>query len=68
MSDWKSIYKDKARHRASIVRDVLADKGLEPILLNKQDSSLHIGYFEVLVAPDHAPKAVKLINEEIRFE
>lgn len=68
MHNWKSIYEDKLEYRASIVRDVLSDRGMNPVLLNKQDSSHHFGHFEVLVAPDHILKAIKIINDEIRFE
>lgn len=68
MYDWQSVFKDKLEHRAAIVRDVLTDNQLSAVLISKQDSAYLLGYFEVLVSPDHVLKAIKIINEEIRFE
>ena len=68
MHNWKSVYEDKLEYRATIVRDVLTDRGLDPVLLNKQDSAYNFGYFEVLVSPDNILRAIKIINDEIKFE
>mgnify|MGYP000162127974 CR=1 FL=1 len=68
MDNWKSVYEDKLEYRATIVRDVLTDRGMDPVLMSKQDSAYNFGYYEVLVAPDHILRAIKIINDEIKFE
>lgn len=68
MRDWQKVYLDQQEYRAEIVRSILDDYEMNPVLLNKKDSAYQFGHFEVLVAPQHVIKALKIINEEIRFE
>ena len=68
MSGWQKVFKGRQEHRASIVRDVLVDKGIEAVILNKKDSMVGIGYFEVQVSPDDVILAIKIIQEDINFE
>lgn len=68
MSDWQKVYQDNQEYRAEIVRAVLEDQNLQPVLVNKKDSNYPIGHFEVQVARQHVMKALKIINEEIKFE
>lgn len=65
MSKWQVIYKTPQLHKAEIVKAILFDRGLSPILLDKQDSNYKIGYFEVVVAPDEVLKAIKIVENEI---
>lgn len=68
MSKWQVIYKSKLLHKAEIVKAVLMEKGLRPIIIDKQDSLYKIGYFEVMVVPDEVIRALKLIEDEIKFD
>lgn len=68
MSDWQSVFRDSHEYRAEIVKAVLEDYEMSPVVLNKKDSAYQLGTFEVLVAPEHVLKALKIINDEIRFE
>lgn len=68
MSDWQTVYRNQQGYRAEIVRAILEDNDMNPVLLDKKDSAYGLGHFEVLVAPDHVIKALKIINEEIKFE
>lgn len=68
MSSWQSIYRDQLQYRAEIVRAVLDEYEMNPVLLSKMDHAHHIGYYEVHVAPDHVLRAIKIINDEIQFE
>jgi len=68
MRNWQSVYRDKLQYRAEIVKAVLDDYEMNPVVLSKQDSAYQFGHFEVLVAPDHVIKALKIINDEIQFE
>ncbi len=68
MRDWQSVYRDQLQYRAEIVKAVLQDYDMNPVLLSKMDSSHYIGHYEVHVAPDHVMRAIKIINDEIQFE
>lgn len=68
MRDWQKVYHDNHQYRAEIVKAILEDHEMNPVLLNKKDSAYQFGYFEVHVAPEHVIKALKIINEEIKFE
>lgn len=68
MRDWQKVYQDNLEYRAEIVKAVLEDNEMNPVLLSKKDSTYLFGHFEVHVAPEHVIKALKIINEEIKFE
>lgn len=68
MSDWQRVYQDASEQRAEIVRAILEDMDMNPVLLNKQDSAYRFGSFEVMVSSDYVLKALKVINDEIKFE
>ncbi len=68
MANWQAVYKDGSDHRVTIVRDVLVDRDLDAIILNKKDSHHGFGYLEVQVPADHVILALKIIEEEIHFE
>lgn len=68
MRDWQKVYQDSLQYRAEIVKAVLEDNELNPVLLSKKDSAYQFGHYEVMVAPEHVIKALKIINEEIKFE
>lgn len=68
MSKWQKVFSDKQEYRAEIVRAVLEDKGLNPVLISKQDSSIHNwGYFEVHVEPTNVLSALQIIKDDIKF-
>ena len=68
MSKWQTVYKSRLLHKAEIVKGVLNEKDLNPIIIDKQDSAIKIGYFEVLANPEEVLKAIKIIENEINFE
>ena len=68
MNNWQRVYKDRQEHRASIVRDVLTDREIEAVMVNKKDSMYGFGYFEVQVPADDVILAIKIIEENINFE
>lgn len=66
MSNWKKVYSSEFGHRAKIVNDILEEAGLNPVMLNKRDSSYNnFGNYEVKVNPDHILLALKIITDEI---
>jgi len=64
---WQKVYTDPLLHKAEIVKAVLEDHNLNPVMVNKQDSNYKFGYFEIYVIPDEVIKAIKLIEDEISF-
>ena len=68
MSNWVSVYTTQASHRAEIVKAVLEEEGLNPVIINKKDSSYKFGYYEVLVVEEESVEAANLIRDEIEFE
>ncbi|MBV6640495.1 MAG: DUF2007 domain-containing protein [Cyclobacteriaceae bacterium] len=67
MVEWQKVYQDPQQYRAEIVKAILEDHDLAPVLVDKKDSAYQFGHFEVHVAADHVIRALKIINEEIRF-
>lgn len=67
MDKWQRVYSDPSMHKAEIVKAVLEEHDLKPVLINKQDSSYKFGNYEIYVNPDEVIRAIKLINDEIRF-
>ena len=66
MTRWKRVYRTKDRIRAEIVKDVLEDKGITAVMINKQDSSyVVLGEFEIHVQQDEIMEALKIINDDI---
>ncbi|MEO9872904.1 putative signal transducing protein [Ekhidna sp.] len=68
MHDWQSVFKDDREYRALIVKDVLEDLDMHPVIVNKKVSAYGFGNFEIFVAPDQVIRAIKVIKEEIKFE
>ena len=68
MNNWQSVYKDEREHRAEIVKAVLEDYQLNPVIINKKVSAYGFGNYEILVSPEHVIRAIKIIKEDINFE
>jgi len=70
MKDWSTVYKTPTATRAAIVRGILEENGIEVVIMNKKDSTLHLdhGQLEVLVPCDVVLRAIKIINDEIAFK
>lgn len=68
MSKWQVVYKSSLRYKTEIVKGLLVEKGLNPLIIDKQDSAYKIGYFEVLVIPEEVISAIKIIENEIDIE
>lgn len=67
MSSWQTVFQSKDAHRAEIVKDILISNGMEAVVLNLKDSAYHLGSLDVRVKPDYVLRAIKLIEEEIKF-
>ncbi len=68
MNNWQAVFKDERLHRAEIVKAVLDDNEMHPVIVNKKVSQYGFGNYEVQVAPDFVIRAMKIIKEDIKFE
>lgn len=69
MTRWKSIYRTKDRIKAEIVKDVLEDRDITAIIVNKQDSAyVVLGELEIHVPLEEVMEALKIINDDIDFK
>lgn len=57
------LYASDKLYQAELVRDLLAENGIESELLNKIDSLFLIGEAEVYVDPEDEERAKHLISE-----
>lgn len=70
-SKWQKVYSTDLKYRAEIVRAVLEDRGMHPVIVDKQDTTYQIanwGPVELYVAPENVLRAMKIIRDDIRFE
>jgi hypothetical protein len=69
MNNWVIVYESTQEHKVEIVKDVLFDRGLEPVIVNKKDTAYNIfGQYEVHVAPEHAVRAIRVVENDIKFK
>lgn len=68
MSKWQVVFQSRLLHKAEIVKGILEEYDMNPVIVEKQDSMVKIGNFEVLVNPDEVIKALKIIENEIKFD
>ena len=70
MKDWTVVYNSQINSRTEIVKGVLTDRGIDAVIVNKKDSTLHLdhGQIEVLVQQSSVLEAMKIINDEITFD
>ena len=69
MNNWSVVFESKHLHKVEIVKDVLFDRDLEPVIVNKKDTAYNIfGQYEVHVASEHAVRAIRIIENDIKFE
>jgi membrane protease YdiL (CAAX protease family) len=67
--DWQKVYSTNQIHRAEIVKSVLNDHLMNPVLINKKDSSYHnFGEIEIHVSTEHSMRARQIIENDINFE
>jgi len=69
MNNWTSIFESKHEYKAEIVKDVLADKGYDTVILNKKDTAYNIfGQYEVHVATEDVVRALRIVENDINFK
>lgn len=67
MNDWIAVFETSQLYQAEMVKDILADNGVETVVLNQQDSSYKFGDIRVMVREEVKEQAVEIIKS-IRCE
>jgi hypothetical protein len=67
MKDWEIVYRAESSVRAEIVRSVLELNGIDAVVVDKKDRNYHLGFCEVLVRRQDILRALKIIDDDIRF-
>jgi hypothetical protein len=57
------IYTTKKSYQADLLKQILAEEGINSFVLNKMDSSYLFGDIEMYVAPDDVIRAKALIRK-----
>lgn len=66
--NWVKIYSNAYLYKVTIAQSVLAEQGIESVILNKQDTAYGMfGSIELYANKENAMRAVNLIKE-IKFE
>ncbi|SMG21472.1 Putative signal transducing protein [Marivirga sericea] len=68
MKNWKTVFKTEKLYQAQIVKDYLQDKEFHAIIVDKKDSAYQLGFYEIVVTVEEVMRAIKLIEDEIKFE
>ena len=62
--NWERVYSSTFEHKVGIVKAVLADNGIEAVVVNKKDSFYLFGEIELHVQAENVIKAIKIIEKE----
>ena len=60
---WILVHSTNKKYLAEMIRQMLADNGIESFILNKKDTNYHFGDIEVYTLPDNIMKAKLLIDK-----
>lgn len=62
MNQWISIYETDLEFKAEMVKDILANNGIESVLLSHKGSAFRLGEIRVMVAPEDSEKAEEIVK------
>ena len=69
MEGWTKVYHSTEEYQAVIVKDLLEEGGLHPVIINQKDSEFPIlGETKVFIAPEEEAQAKALIASRINTE
>lgn len=69
MTKWQKVFSAEQAYKAEIVKDVLENHGMRPVLISKKDSNYsNFGLNEVHVSSDEVIKALKIIENDVNFK
>ncbi len=61
--NWVKVYASAQRHLVEIAKAILAEEGIESVVLNNQDSAyITFGYIELYANKENALRASNILN------
>lgn len=66
--DWKKVYTGSNFYKIELIRQVLEDRDIHAVILNKQDSSYKFGQIELYVHESNVEGAKEIIEEMSEIE
>jgi len=61
--DWAFVYSSSQLYQAELLKHILEDNQITPVIMNKQDSFYNFGSIEIYVKPSDVVKAKHLISK-----
>lgn len=69
MKGWQKVFDTDQAYHADIVKAVLEDNNINPVVINKRDSSLNnFGQYEIYVASEDVFNALQILKNDIDFK
>ncbi len=68
VEDWKLIYRSTEEYKAEIIKQLLTDNGLHPVLLDHKDSEFGLGEAEIYISPLELVEAKRVMEENENLE
>ncbi len=59
---WIKVYESDEEYQAVLIRELLENHGLHPVLMDKKDDEFRIGHAEVYVSNEEIDKAREVIE------
>ena len=63
IEDWIVVYKADEEYQAEVVKHLLENAGLHPVLVDKKDDEFRIGTAMVYVAPEEVERAKEVLAD-----
>ena len=60
---WNKIYSSDHRYQAALIKELLEEYNLHPVVLDRKDQEFLVGEAEVYVAPEETEKALQVIRD-----
>lgn len=68
INGWVRVQTTPIPYRAEMIRDILAESGIEAVVLNQNDNNFKFGFADVYVPNDFHQQATWIIENEISFK
>jgi len=62
LEGWTKVYTATEEYQAEIIKSLLSNNGLNPIMLDKKDDGFRIGNAEIYTKREEAKKAFEIIK------
>ncbi len=60
---WLKIYSGEEEYQANVIKSLLENNGLHPVLLDKKDDEFRLGWADIYISAAEAEKAKEIIDQ-----